>query len=225
MKRDVPFKRVYSPAERLTDAAVHVVGLTGVLMAVPVLITLAAVWRGDPVSVTGAAIYGVSLIAMVLCSALYHMAPLPEWKDVLRRLDHSAIFVKIAGTYTPFALLAGGSGALLGGVWTAALAGTALKVVAPDRYRMTALTLYLGMGWCGVLAGQGMIASLSPSGFHLIVAGGLLYTLGVVFFLWEMLPFHNTIWHVLVLVASGLFYAAVMVELADTGALQELVAA
>ena len=215
--------REYSRAERLSDAAVHIIGIAFALMAVPVLVTLAAVWRGDPVAVVGTLIYGTSLIAMVLCSGLYHMLPYEDWKGVLRRLDHSAIYIKIAGTYTPFLLLAGGgSGHLLTGIWTAALAGTSLKVYSPDRYRWVGLTLYLGMGWAGVVAGDAMIQSLSTEGFVLILVGGAIYTVGVIFFLWEMLPFHNTIWHVFVLVASFVFYAAVVVELAAISDLPQM---
>lgn len=205
---------VYSRAERLSDAALHVTGVIGALVAAPIIIILAAVWFGDAGTVTAAAVYGGSLFAMLTCSAVYHMAPLPAWKDWLRRMDQSAIYVKIAGTFTPFAVLAGSStGLFLAGLWSAALAGAAMILFGPTGIKWPSLILYLAIGWVGVAAGQPMIAALSAPGFALIVIGGLLYTIGVIFFLWERLPFHNTIWHGFVLVATAIFYAAVLVEL------------
>ncbi len=210
----------YSRAERLSDAVVHVLGLAVVLTAVPVLITRAAEWRGDVTAIVATAIYGGTFLAMILFSALYHMVPLERWKGVLKRLDHSAIYFKIAGTYTPFTLLSGGHGtALLTGLWGAAVAGSGLKILAPNRFRWLGLVLYLGMGWVGVVAGWAVFAELSGPVLWLVVAGGALYSIGVVFFLWEVLPFHNTIWHVFVLAASILFYAAVLMHLADTAVL------
>ena len=215
----VPGARGYSRAERLSDALVHVSGLVAALLAVPVLVTLAVVLRGDVPAVAGTAIYGVTLIAMILCSALYHMVPHAGWKGVLRRLDHSAIYAKIAGTYTPFSLLAGAQGAyLLAGLWVAALAGMGLKIASPERFRWPALALYLAMGWAGLVAGGAVFAAMSPGVLALIVAGGLLYTVGVGFFLFERLPFHNTIWHVFVLAASVVFYIAVAAHVLGGGA-------
>ncbi|GGH49174.1 Hly-III family protein [Frigidibacter albus] len=199
----------YSRAERLSDAVMHVSGLTAALMAVPVLVALTVVLRGDATAVVATSIYGVTLVAMILFSALYNMVPQGSWTRVLRRLDHSAIYLKIAGTYTPFTLLAGGQGYLLAGLWGAAVAGTGLKMVSPERFRWLALSLYLGMGWVGVVAGWGVFATVSPAVLMLIVIGGLIYTVGVAFYLYEGLPFHNTIWHGFVLVASVVFYAAV----------------
>lgn len=199
----------YSRAERLSDAVMHVSGLTAAMLAVPVLVTLTVVLRGDATAVVATSIYGATLIAMILCSALYHMVPQGSWTLVLRRLDHAAIYLKIAGTYTPFTLLAGGQGYLLAGLWGAAAAGTGLKMVSPERFRWLALALYLGMGWVGVVAGWSVFATVSAPVLVLIVIGGLIYTAGVGFFLYERLPFHNTIWHGFVLVASMVFYAAV----------------
>jgi hemolysin III len=204
----------YSRAERLSDAALHVTGVFAALMAVPVLVTLAAVWRADAAAVTGVAIYGATLIAMLTASATYHMAPFPEVKHILLRFDHSAIFLKIAGTYTPLLLLSGiQATGFLAGIWAAALIGMVLKITAPQRYRLPLLALYIGMGWAGLALGQDFLSALSARSAALVLTGGLLYTLGVVFFLWQHLPFHNTIWHGFVLVATGLFYAAVLIEL------------
>jgi hemolysin III len=205
---------IYSRAEQMSDAVVHVAGLVAALVAVPVLITLAAVWFGDASTVIAAIVYGLSLIGMFACSALYNMTPLPHWKDLLRRIDQSAIYLKIAGTYTPFAVLTGSqAGFFLAGVWSAALAGASLILLSPGRLKWSALALYLGLGWAGALIGGPLVEGLSPAGLGLILSAGGIYTLGLVFFLWERLPFHNTIWHVFVLAASFLLYAAVLVEL------------
>lgn len=202
----------YSRAERLSDAVMHISGLTAAMLAVPVLVTLTVVLRGDATAVVATSIYGATLIAMILCSALYHMVPQGGATRVLRRLDHSAIYLKIAGTYTPFTLLAGGHGYLLAGLWGAAAAGTGLKMVSPERFRWVALALYLGMGWVGAIAGWGVFSTVSTPVLMLVVTGGLIYTAGVFFFLYDRLPFHNTIWHGFVLAASMVFYAAVTIH-------------
>ena len=206
----------YSRAERLTDAVIHASGLTLVLIAVPVLITMAAFLRGDFTAMFAVTVYGLALIAMILCSALYNMVPHPDWEEVLKRLDHSAIYVKIAGTYTPFTMLSGQGLWLLTGLWAAALTGVGIKLVSPDRFRALTLALYLGMGWAGLVAGGSFLATLSAPVLVLIVIGGLLYTAGVVFYLFERLPFHYTIWHVFVLTASLVFYAAVTLHLVQS---------
>lgn len=207
----VPDRPAYSRAERMSDAVVHVAGLAAVAAAVPVLIVLAAQVRGDAAAVFGTAVYGASLGAMILCSALFNMIPRPDWAWVLQRLDHAAIYLKIAGTYTPFVLLTGQGGALAVMVWIAAALGVALKTVSPRRFRPLAIGLYLAMGWAGVLAGQDMLAALPGPVLALMLTGGALYSLGVAFYLWERLRFHYTIWHVCVLAASMLFYSAVLV--------------
>ncbi len=192
---------------------VHITGVVLALMAAPVLITLAVIRLGDPTYVTAAVIYGVSLVLMLTCSAFYHLLPAPAWKDWLRRLDQSAIYFKIAGTYTPFSILATGTtGAFLAGIWSAALAGAAAIIFGPNWLRRPSLVLYLGIGWAGLIAGGSLFADMSPVGFGLILAGGCIYTFGVCFFLWESLPFNTTIWHVMVLAASALVYSAVIVE-------------
>lgn len=210
----------YSRAERVSDAVVHVAGLASALMAVPVLVTLAVFWRGDAPALLGVAIYGAALIAMILCSALYHMVPHPDWKAFLRRLDHSAIYLKIAGTYTPFAFLSGAGVLLVTGLWGAALAGIGIWIFAPGRFRWLCFSLYLAMGWAGLVAGWPLFSTMSTPVLGLVIAGGVIYTAGTLFYLMESLPFHNTIWHVFVLTASIVFFVAVTLHLADTSALR-----
>jgi len=206
---------VYSRAERLSDAAVHVVGILLALLAAPVLVTLAAVWLGDRSLVLAAIVYGLSLIAMLCTSALYHMTSAPDWKDRLRRLDQSAIYLKIAGTYTPFAVMSGPQAMpFLAGLWAAAAAGVSIKLIAPRQLFGLTLALYLAMGWAAVVAGAPILDRMTPEGFRLVLAGGSLYTIGVFFLIWERLPFHTTIWHVFVLTASLILYAAVLIEIA-----------
>jgi hemolysin III len=149
---------------------------------------------------------------MILCSALYHTVQRPSLRGLLQRLDHSAIYLKIAGTYTPFTLMTGQGAMLLAGLWGAALTGLSLKMISPVRFRRVALALYLGMGWAGVLAGGALLGALPGPVIVLMIVGGALYTVGVVFFLWEGLRFHNTVWHFFVLAASLVFYAAVTVQ-------------
>jgi hemolysin III len=214
MSADGPAIRSYTRAEYVSDAVVHVAGLALALMAVPALIVAAAIMRGDAPALVGTAVYGVALLLMLGCSALYNIVARPDWAWLLKRLDHSAIYMKIAGTYTPFTLITGHGLALTAWLWVAALLGVGLKVANPHRFRWAGLALYLGMGWGGVLAGGAMLAALPGPVVALMIVGGLLYTLGVVFYLWERLPYHNTIWHVFVLAASAVFFVAVAVLLA-----------
>jgi hemolysin III len=210
---------VYSRAELVSDAAVHVAGIVAALLAVPVLITLAAVWVGEATVVVAALVYGLCLIGMLACSAVNNMVRLPAWKDLLRRIDQSAIYLKIAGSYTPFAVLAGThAGIFLAGLWSAALAGAAMRLWSAARLKWASIALYLVIGWVGAVAGGPLFAEMSPTGFALILAAGGIYTLGVVFFVGERLPFHNTIWHVFVRAASFVLYAAVLVEISGRAA-------
>lgn len=204
----------YSRAERLSDAAVHLTGVALVLAAVPVLIVVTALVRGDAASVAGVSIYGAGLVLMIGASAAYNITEAFPWGEawawLLRRLDHSAIFLKIAATYTPFALISGHGLAMTAAVWAAALVGIALKVVSPARFRWVSLGLYLGMGWAAILGGGALLSALPAPVIVLMATGGGLYTLGVVFYVWDRLPYHYTIWHLFVLAASLVFYAAVM---------------
>jgi hemolysin III len=209
----------YSRTERLSDAVVHVSGVVVALMAVPVLITLAIMLRGDAPAVAGTTLYGVALIAMLVCSALYNMTWEVRRRAFFRHLDHTAIFIKIAATYTPFMLMSGGqAGWLLPGLWGAAFAGSGMRMMAPDRLKLLAVGIALAMGWAGLFAGSDFFGNLSVAVIVLIVTGGTLYTIGVAFFLFDRLPFHYTIWHLFVLAASMVFYAAVMVHLVQTAA-------
>lgn len=215
--------RPHSRAETRGDVIVHAAGLLAALVGVPVLLTLAVLWHGSATALAAAGIYGAALLAMLGCSAAYHHLPRPRWRPLLLRLDHAAIYVKIAGTYTPFALLSGGAGSgLIAGLWGAAAAGCGLQMLAPGRTRWPGFALYLGMGWAGLLLGWALFDTLSPAVMALIVAGGVIYTLGVAFFLWESLPFNIAIWHGFVLAASALFFVAVTLHMAQTAPIATL---
>lgn len=205
----------YSRAERLSDAIVHLTGIAAAVIAAPVLVLLAWVWFGDVGTVTAAAVYAVSLLAMLVCSALYNMMPHPAWRDRLRRVDQSAIYIKIAGSYTPFAILAGSqTWGFLAGIWGGAIAGAVLILFGPASLRRPSFLFYLALGWAVVVLGRPLLDGLSGTGLHLVMAAGILYTVGVLFLLWERLPHHNTVWHVFVLIASATVYGAVVVEFA-----------
>jgi hemolysin III len=206
----------YHRAEAITDGVVHVVGFSLALVAVPILIVRTAMLEHAVPMVVAISIYGATLLAMILFSGLYNMIPTGGWTPILRRLDHSAIYFKIAGTFTPFTLLSGGLGPyLLAAMWSAAVAGTGLRVLAPERTRRVALGLYLAMGWIGVGVGWPLFMQMPGHVLALVALGGLLYTAGFAFYLLERLPFHTAIWHVFVLAASAAFFAAVSAFVAD----------
>ena len=205
--------RPYSRAEYISDAVIHVGGIAAALIAGPILVALAAIRIGDATTVTAIAVYAVTLLAMLSCSALYNMIRRPEWADRLRRLDQSAIYFKIAGTYTPIVALMPGSPGFLAAIWGVAAAGASIVIFSSRKRMLIALVLYLGLGWAGAVMGGPLLSGLSGWGVALLATGGILYSAGVVFLMWHKLPFHNTIWHVFVLAATIACYAAICIEL------------
>lgn len=162
----------------------------------------------------GVSVYGLTLIAMISCSMLYNMTHPQTWTPYLQRLDHSAIYLKIAGTYTAFALLSPhDTGWFVVWIWSCAVLGVGLRTFVPNRCRSVAISLYLIMGWSGVIAGDALFGGMSSLVFGLILGGGLIYTVGFGFFVTTRLPFHRTIWHLLVIVASSFFYSAVATQI------------
>jgi hemolysin III len=205
-------ERIYSRIEHRTDMVIHVLG---VLFAVNACAWLLAHVSGSGTLVFSVSIYCAGLLAMIFASAAYNLWPDGPAKQFLRRIDHSAIFIMIAATYTPFAAnkLGGLAGpAILLAVWISATAGIVLKVLYPRRYETASLALYLGMGWMIVTVIKPLAASMGTFDFWLLAAGGLVYSVGVIFYVLEHIPFHKTIWHCFVLVAAALHFSAIALE-------------
>ena len=204
--------RPYDPSEIIADGIVHGVGVAAALVAVTVLIFYATAW-GSAGAIAASWIYGVGLVAALGISFAYNIWPRSPVKWVLRRLDHSAIFILIAATYTPF-LQRGAHDpwifAMLLAIWATAIFGITLKCLFPGRFDKLTILLYLAMGWSGAMIYTRLYDVLSLATLLLILVGGVIYTAGVVFHLWEKLRFQNAIWHGFVVAAAGVHYAAVL---------------
>ena len=205
-------ERIYSEIEHRSDMVIHVVGA---LFAINASAWLLAHISGSDTLVWSVSIYCTGLVAMIFASAAYNLWPDSPAKQILRRIDHSAIFFMIAATYTPFAAnrLGGLSGPLiLSAVWVAATCGIVLKIAYPRRFETASLALYLITGWMIVTVIKPLAASLGTLDFWLLAAGGLVYSAGVVFYILEHIPFHKTIWHGFVLTAAVLHFSAIALE-------------
>ncbi|MCC8431677.1 hemolysin III family protein [Reyranella aquatilis] len=197
------------------DAAVHALGLLlGIVGAVSMVIVAAqSPGQGRMAAVL---VYVAGLLAMLGCSAAYNLritSPRREW---LRRLDHAAIFVMIAGTYTPLTLLKlrePWSSGLTAVMWSMAALGIAAKLLQPRRIESLSVLLYLLMGWIGVLAIDELLASVEPTTLLLLLAGGVVYSLGTIFHLSSRLPYQQALWHASVLLAASIHYAAILLLL------------
>jgi len=204
--------RSYSLAEEIASSVTHVLGVVLSITALAVLTTF-AVRSGDTWRVVSFAIYGSTLIMMYLSSALYHSFQSPGIKRIFRYLDHSAIYLLIAGTYTPFTLvtLRGTWGwALFGVIWALAVLGLFMTVFGTGRSRVLASLVYIGMGWLVVIAMKPLLEAIPHAGIAWLVAGGLSYTFGVVFYVWKKLPFNHAIWHLFVLGGSVCHFFAIL---------------
>ncbi|HEY5048101.1 MAG TPA: hemolysin III family protein [Rhizomicrobium sp.] len=205
--------RLYSRNEHRADTVIHV---TGVFFAIN-----GGAWLLFHVTkltaVASVLVYCAGLFAMLTASALYNLAPEGNVRDWLRRFDHAAIFIMIAATYTPFAvnrLQHPAGDIILGLIWILATVGVAMKMLFPRRFEFASLTLYLGMGWLIVAVIRPLSASMAATDFWLLMAGGIIYSAGVVFYVTERIPYHKAIWHSFVLVAAILHFAAVANEFA-----------
>jgi hemolysin III len=206
------FEWPYDHAEIVADGVVHVLGIGLGLAAIAMLIALAA-RVAEPLELTSVLVYGGGLLTVLMVSALYNLWPISRAKWLLRRFDHSAIYLLIAGTYTPFIsqMKTGfASMGLLVGIWATAAVGIFLKLVFPGRFDRLSIAFYLIISWSGVIAYKAVATALPSTTLWLLGAGGLLYTVGVVFHLWESLRFQNAIWHAFVLVAAACHYGAVL---------------
>jgi len=205
-------KRRFSVAELVADGIVHGVGIVAGVAVGAVVLALALI-KTAPTEAPAIAVYIASLIAVLSVSMAYNLWPISPVKRVLARLDQAAIFLFIAGTYTPFLAILGGSAmaiVMMVLVWGASLVGIALKLIVPERFGRLAILLYLGIGWSGVLVFQQLASTLPPVALWLLVAGGILYSLGIIFHLWERLRFQNVVWHSFVVVGAMLHLAAIL---------------
>ena len=206
----------YDRAELIADGIVHGIGVLGGLVAATVLVVLAAVYA-DATDIVGVSIYVAGLLSMLVLSATYNLWPVSPAKWLLRRFDHSAIYLLIAATYTPFILEVRDSAfalVLLVGVWCAAVLGIVLKLFRPGRFDRVSVGIYLVMGWSGVMLYGPVVKALPALALGFILAGGLLYSFGVIFHAWRRLRFQNAIWHGFVLIAASCHYSAVLTCLA-----------
>lgn len=208
----------YGFGDELASSVIHGIGILLSIAGLAVLVVHSTA-AGRPSDVLASAVYGVSLIALYTASTLYHAIRVESARRWLRTLDHIAIFLLIAGTYTPFTLIAlrGVWGwSLFGMVWTLALLGSALELGMFKRYRRFAVLLYVAMGWIGIIAFRPLLAHLQTEGMALLLMGGVAYTLGVPFYLWRKLPYHHSVWHTFVLAGSVLQFLAVFFYVVPT---------
>ncbi|MBP1843847.1 hemolysin III [Rhizobium petrolearium] len=206
------FGRRYDFHEIVADGIINGIGIVFALIGATALIFYATVWSSYG-AIAAAWIYGLGLVLCLSISFTYNIWPHSRTKWFLRRLDHSAIFILIAATYTPF-LQRGAEDpwilAMLLAIWATAVVGITLKCLFPGRYDKLAILLYLGMGWSGAMV-MGQVSEYLPAvTIWLIVIGGLIYSLGVIFHVWERLRFQNAIWHGFVVAAAAVHYGAVI---------------
>ena len=200
------------PGEELANSLSHGVGLMCAVAATPVLI-IGAVNRGSAAAVVGSSVFGATMVLLYLASTCYHATPESRLKDRLQRLDHAAIYLLIAGTYTPFTLgvLAGAWGwTLFGLVWGAAAVGVCVKLIAGVRYPRLSTALYVIMGWLVLIAIRPLVLNMPPHGIGWLVAGGVSYCAGVVFYSARHLRYSHFIWHAFVLAGSTCHFFAVL---------------
>ena len=205
-------EKLYTLGEEIAHAATHGFGVVLAIVGLTVMVARAAVY-GTVWHVTVSAIFGATLVLMYTASTLFHSIPQPRAKHILRVIDHSSIYLLIAGSYTPFTLvtLHGPWGwSLFAFSWSLALAGVVFKIFYTGRYEKLSLFIYLAMGWCIVIAVKPLIHALPTGGLVLLFLGGLSYSGGVAFYVREQLRYHHAIWHAFVLAGSVLQYFAVL---------------
>lgn len=202
----------YSLSEEIANSVIHGLGVILSIGGLVVLIALAS-RHGSAWHVVGCSVFGATLILNYTTSTLYHSIQQPRAKEVLRVLDHWAIFLLIAGTYTPITLvnLKGPWGwSLFGTIWSLAILGIIIEVTTLRQWRAVSIALYVFMGWAAVVAVKPMLSSVGMGGLLLLLLGGLAYTAGVGFYLWRRLPYHHAIWHLFVLAGSIFHFFAIL---------------
>lgn len=206
-------KSIYSTGEEIANAVTHGVAALMSIAGLAILVGFAVAYSGSPTVITAVSVFGASMIFLYVASTLYHAIPNPKAKQILQRLDHSMIFVLIAGSYTPFCLvtLKGVTGiGLCIAVWSIAIVGIALQGILIKQSKWLNSLLYLTMGWLVLLVIEPLIESLPNTGLWLLTAGGLSYSLGVIFYVWKTLPYSHAIWHLFVFAGTVLQFLAVL---------------
>jgi hemolysin III len=202
----------YSMVEEILNASTHGFGIILSIVGLVVLVAFASI-NGSPMLITSSAIFGGSLIFAYSSSTLYHAITNEKAKQIFRQFDHAAIYLLIAGTYTPIVLVS------LGGVWgwtifsiiwTTAIFGIVLKFVYPHRFKKLSVVLYLIMGWLVIVAIKQLMENMESGGLWLMFIGGLFYSVGVIFYVWKSLPYNHAIWHLFVLAGSISHYFMVL---------------
>lgn len=204
-------KRPFSHGELFVDGLIHAVALLAAVIGLAVLVMLVVLKRSG-VELTATIIYGIGLMAMLGFSAAYNLVPASDLKWLLRRFDHSSIYLMIAGTYTPLVTQFNDgfwAWALAAVVWGGAIAGMTLKLALPGRFDRASIVVYLALGGVALAAFQPMRDSLPAATMLLLGLGGLFYVTGIIFYLWKSLKFQNAIWHGFVVIAAGCHFAAI----------------
>lgn len=209
----------YTKKEEIANGITHGMGVLFGIIALTVLLIM-SIRKGDIPSIVSFSIYGGCIILMFLSSTLYHSFTIEKVKKILRVFDHSSIFIFIAGTYTPIALLAL-EGYLriiiLVAVWLIALSGVGFKIFTFDKfdkYKVLSLIIYIGMGWTAIIPIKAIINATSVNFFYWILSGGLLYTFGTIFYTIKKIPYNHAIWHIFVLAASVTHFVGILIYLA-----------
>ncbi len=206
-----PGQADYPLVEEVINSLTHAIGLLLSIAGTAVLVASASV-QGDPWKIVSFSVFGASLALLYGASMLYHGSRRPHWRAIYKMLDHCAIFALIAGTYTPFLLvnMRGTVGwTLFGVIWGLAFAGIILKLRFGNRYKLARVGIYLAMGWLVMFASGELMDTVSPLGFWLLLAGGITYTAGVVFYLADRLPYNHAIWHLFVVGGSVCHFYAI----------------
>ncbi|MCG7410254.1 hemolysin III family protein [Paenibacillus sp. ACRRX] len=202
----------YSRGEEIANAITHGIGVVMSIAALTLLIVFAALY-GGPIHVVSFTIYGVTMLLLYTASTLVHSFPEGKVKDLFETFDHSSIYLFIAGTYTPLVLIAlppklGWT--LFGIVWGIAVGGVIFKAFFTKKFLFASTALYIVMGWIIVLAWGPLVATMPALGLKMLITGGILYTVGTIFYVWRGFPFHHMIWHLFVLAGSLAHFFSVL---------------
>lgn len=204
--------------EEIANSITHGVGL-GLSVAGLIVLVVLACLKGGALHIVSCSVYGATLVTLYAASTLYHGFRSPRLKHAFKIVDHCSIYLLIAGTYTPFTLVMlrdGWGWSLFGLVWSLSFAGVIFKLFCVNRFKILSTVVYVLMGWLAIIAIKPIFALLPIGCILLLFAGGLLYTVGVIFFAWERLPYHHAIWHVFVVAGSIAHFVAVILYVIPT---------